>query len=64
MIKFTEDQLAVIEILGYTPKLIKDENGESKLLLDWGILSAEQIGKINMFFREKNEKDLINKNDI
>jgi len=51
MIKFTEDQLAIIEIIGYTPKLIKNKEGKSVLMLDLGTLTKEQTEDVFKIIR-------------
>lgn len=68
MIKFTEDQLAIINIIGYTPKLIKNKEGKSVLMLDLGTLTKEQTedvfkiirGEHHMIaFRKEQDKKLM-----
>lgn len=60
MIKFTEDQLAVIEIIGYTPKLIKGKDGKSVLMLDYSTLTKEQKEKVANIFIKQELKETSN----
>jgi hypothetical protein len=56
MIKFTQDQLAIIEIIGYTPKLVKDNNGNSVLRLDLSSLTKEQKESISKYLDKEINK--------
>jgi len=58
MIKFTEDQLKIIEIIGYTPKPYIDKNGETQLDIDWFNLKKDKIEQVARFMIEVEKEKL------
>jgi|LakMenE01Jun11ns_1017448.scaffolds.fasta_scaffold7345678_1 hypothetical protein len=56
MIKLTEEQLEIIEVIGYTPKLIEDKEGKSVVvMLDFTSLTDAQREKVSIILNRNKE---------